>query len=166
MNQKIKYLVLIFFTLNLEFLRDYIFININLQIDFLLSKIDHLVPFNYTDSSIYLIIKNMSIQTLKVCKWILSISFALLYFVIGYIVSMWTFKKKNHDVFIKLFSIGGFSIILISFLIFITGKLLNLENQMNFYFISLELSHFVQSSLYPMSFLLVFFAYNRTKISL
>lgn len=165
MKQKLKYFILISFAVFLEYFRDYLFININLQIKFLENLSSELSTFNYTDSNLLFLIKSLEIGTLNILKWGLSFLFAFLYFGIGFLISKWFFSYKNHLFFIKLFSLGGLLIMFSSFLIFIIGKSLTFENQMNFYYVSLELSHFVQSSLYPFLFLLVFFANNRTKIS-
>ena len=165
MKQKLKYFILISFAVFLEYFRDYLFININLQINFLENLIIELPTFNYTDSNLLYLIKSLDIGTLNILKWGLSFLFAFLYFGIGFLFSKWFFSHKNHLLFIKLFSLGGLIVMFSSFLIYVVGKSLTLENQMNFYNVSIELSHFVQSSLYPISFLLVFFANNRTKIS-
>ena len=165
MKKKLKYFILISFAVFLEYFRDYLFININLQINFLENLIIELPTFNYTDSNLLYLIKSLDIGTLNILKWGLSFLFAFLYFGIGFLFSKWFFSHKIHIFFIKLFSLGGLLIMFTSFLIFVIGKSLTFENQMNFYYVSIELSHFVQSCLYPFSFLLVFFANNRTKIS-
>ena len=165
MKQKIKYFILISFAVFLEYFRDYLFININFQIHFLENLMNELSTFNYTDSNLLNIINNSDVRTLKIYKWGLSFLFAFLYFGLGFLFSKWFFSLKNHLFFIKLFFLGGFIIMFSSFFIYVIGKFLSLENQLNFYNVSIELSHFVQSSLYPISFLLVFFANNRTKIS-
>ena len=165
MKQKLKYFILISFAVFLEYFRDYLFININLQINFLENLSNELSTFNYTDSNLLYLIKSLDIGTLNILKWGLSFLFAFLHFGIGFLFSKWFFSHKNHLFFIKLFSLGGLIVMFSSFLIYVVGKSLTLENQMNFYNVSIELSHFVQSSLYPISFLLVFFANNRTKIS-
>jgi hypothetical protein len=165
MKQKLKYFILISFAVFLEYFRDYLFININLQINFLENLSNELSTLNYTDSNLLYLIKSLDTGTLNILKWGLSFLFAFLYFGIGFLFSKWFFSHKNHLFFIKLFSLGGLIVMFLSFLIYVVGKSLTLENQMNFYNVSIELSHFVQSSLYPISFLLVFFANNRTKIS-
>ena len=165
MKQKLKYFILISFAVFLEYFRDYLFININLQINFLENLTNELTTFNYTDSNLLFLIKSLDTETLNILKWGLSFLFAFLYFGIGFLFSKWFFSHKIHLFFIKLFSLGGLLIMFSSFIIYLVGKSLTLENQMNFYNVSVELSHFVQSSLYPFLFLLVFFANNRTKIS-
>lgn len=165
MKQKLKYFILISFAVFLEYFRDYLFININLQIHFLENLMNELSTFNYTDSNLLYLIKNLDLRTLNIFKWGLSFSFGFFYFGVGFLFSKCFFSLKNHLFFTKLFFLGGLLILFSSFLTYVIGKSLSLENQMNFYNVSIELSHFVQSSLYPISFLLVFFANNRTKIS-
>lgn len=165
MKKKIKYFLIILFGICIEFLRDYYFININLQIEYLENLERNLDVFNYTDSKILYFLKSMSINSIIILKWILSSIFILFYFLIGMAFSYLSFDSKKYKQFLKLFSYGGLMIIFISLIIFAFGKLFSLENQANFYYISLELSHFVQSSLYPISFLLIFYANNKLKFS-
>ena len=164
MTLKVKYLTFILLAICLEYLRDYLFININLQIDFLESNVNNLEQFNYTDSNIHRFIHNIDISKLKFFKWILSISFSLLYFLIGIIFSKSFFTDNLHQSFSIIFFIGGIVILGFSFLIFMFGKYLSLENQIIFYSVSLELSHYIQSSLYPITFLLIFYSINIKKI--
>jgi hypothetical protein len=162
MKKKVKYFLIILFGICIEFLRDYCFININLQIEYLESNLD---VFNYTDSKILYFLKSMSIKSLIYLKWGLSFLFILFFFLIGLAISFLAYDSKKYNQFLKLFSCGGLMIIFVSLVIFAFGKLFSLENQINFYYVSLELSHFVQSSLYPISFLLIFYANNKLKIS-
>ena len=165
MKKKFKYFILISFAVFLEYFRDYLFVNINLQIHYLENLINDLSNYNYTDSNLLYLIKDLDVKSLYLFKWVLSLSFAFLYFTIGFLFSLLFFSVKNHKFFIQLFFKGGFLIMSSSFLIYLVGESLSLENQMNFYYVSLELSHFVQSSLYPISFLLIFYANNKLKIS-
>ena len=164
MKQKTKYLILILLAICLEYYRDYLFININFQIDFLDNSVNNLDQFNNTDSNIHSFIHNLDISKLKSIKWILSIIFSLLYFLIGIIFSKCFFSNSLHKSFSIIYSVGGAVILSFSYLIFVFGKHLNLENQTNFYFVSLELSHYIQSSLYPITFLLIFYSINIKKI--
>ena len=165
MKEKFKYFILISFAVFLEYFRDYLFVNINLQIHYLENLINDLSNYNYTDSNLLYLIKDLDVKSLYLFKWVLSLSFAFLYFAIGFLFSLLFFNLKKHKFFIKLFFKGGFLIMSSSFLIYLVGESLGHENQMNFYYVSLELSHFVQSSLYPISFLLIFYANNKLKIS-
>ena len=129
MKKKVKYVLIILFGICIEFLRDYCFININLQIEYLESNLN---VFNYTDSKILYFLKSMSIKSIINLKWILSLLFILFYFLIGLAFSYLSFDSKKYKQFLKLFSYGGLMIIFISLVIFAFGKLFSLENQMNF----------------------------------
>jgi hypothetical protein len=160
---KIKNLVLILIAFFFEYLRDYCFININFYIEFLEKSNNGLNVFNYTDSLVLNFIKNLKISSLIKLKWIMSLVFILMYSVLGILFSKWNFSDKEHERFLKLYLYGGMGILILSFAIFSLSKLLNIENQYNFYFVSLELSHFVQSSLYPLSFILIFWYFSYSK---
>jgi hypothetical protein len=160
---KLKNLFLIFLAIFLEYLRDYCFININLYIEFLNNLNIGLNVFNYTDSLFLYITKSFEAKTLTQIKWAMSLFFAITFYLLGALFSHWNFSKKKHKKFIKIHSIGGAIILSFSLLIYIFGKFLNLETQINFYFVSLELSHFIQSLLYPISFLTLFSSFNIKK---
>jgi hypothetical protein len=162
---KIKIFFLIIFAVFFEYLRDYLFVNTNLQIVFLENTNNDLNVSNYTDSLLLKFFKNIDISSLTQLKWIMSLIFSLVFFGLGFFFSKWSFELSKHKKFLKSFIIGGCLILFSSLIIYYIGNLLSVENKFNFYYVSLELSHFVQSSLYPISFLLVFFANNRTKIS-
>ena len=162
---KVKIFFLIFFAVFFEYLRDYLFVNTNLQIVFLENTNNDLNVSNYTDSLLLKFFKNNDISYLTQLKWIMSLIFSLVFFGLGFFFSKWSFELSKHKKFLKSFIIGGCLILFSSLIIYYIGNLLSVENKFNFYYVSLELSHFVQSSLYPISFLLVFFANNRTKIS-
>ena len=162
---KIKNLVLILIAIFFEYLRDYIFININFYIEFLEKSNNDFEVFNYTDSIIFKIVENLKINSLMKIKWGISLIFVLIFTALGIQFSKWNFNNINYKRFLKLYLLGGIGILILSFIIFSLGKLLNTENEYNFYFVSLELSHFVQSSLYPISFVLIFWSYNSRTIS-
>ena len=160
---KIKNLVLILIAFFFEYLRDYCFVNINFYIEFLEKSNNGLNVFNYTDSLVLNFTKNLKISSLIKLKWIMSLVFILMYSGLGILFSKWNFSDTDHKRFLKLYLFGGMGILMLSFVIFSSGKLLNIENQYNFYFVSLELSHFVQSSLYPISFILIFWYFSFSK---
>lgn len=161
---KIKNIYIVFLAVIFEYLRDYIFININTYIEFLQNKSNGLNVINYTDSQVNDLIKTFSLKSLNKIKWALSIAFAIIFFLIGVLFSKINMNPKHSLKFIYLLLISGLSILGASFLIFWTGQQLNLENQNNFYSISLELSHFVQSSLFPTSIILIYWSINKYEI--
>ena len=162
---KVKIFFLIFLAVFFEYLRDYLFVNVNLQIEYLEYTNNDLNVSNYTDSFLLKFFKNIEISSLTQLKWIMSFLFCLIFFGLGFFFSKWSFGLSKHKKFLRSFILGGCLILLSSLIIYYFGNLLSTENKFNFYYVSIELSHFVQSSLYPISFLLVFFANNRTKIS-
>ena len=162
---KIKNLVLILVAIFFEYLRDYCFININFYMEFLEKSNRGFEVFNYTDTIIFNIVENLKINSLMKIKWGMSFIFVLIFTALGILFSKWNFNNINYKRFLKLYLFGGMAILILSFVIFSLGKLLNTENDYNFYFVSLELSHFVQSSLYPISFVLIFWSYNLRTIS-
>ena len=157
---KIKNLVLILVAIFFEYLRDYCFININFSIEFLEKSNNGFEVFNYTDTIIFNIVENLKINSLMKIKWGMSFIFVLIFTALGILFSKWNFNNINYKRFLKLYLLGGMGILILSFVIFSLGKLLNTENEYNFYFISLELSHFIQSALYPIVFILIFRYYS------
>lgn len=163
---KIKNIVLILLAFFFEYLRDYCFININLYIKFLEKSNEGLEVLNYADSLIFKLIENLKINSLVQIKWGMSFIFVLIFVALGILFSKWNFSNINHRKFLKLYLFCGLVILILSFVIYSLGNMLNRENEFNFYYISLELSHFVQSSLYPMTFILIFWSYNLRLTSL
>ncbi len=163
---KIKNIVLILLAFFFEYLRDYCFININLYIKFLEKSNEGLEVLNYADSLIFKLIENFKINSLVQIKWGMSFIFVLIFVALGILFSKWNFSNINHRKFLKLYLFCGLVILILSFVIYSLGNMLNTENEYNFYYISLELSHFVQSSLYPMTFILIFWSYNLRLTSL
>lgn len=151
---------LITYAVFFEYLRDYCFININILIKYLKSLDDGFKAINYTDSFLLNILENFDLETLIVIKWILTIFFAAVYFILGILFSYWNFDLEIHKKFLNYFLISGLALLLLSLIVYSTGKFMSTENQFNFYYVSIELSHFVQSSLYPISFILIFWSYN------
>ena len=163
-NKKIILLVFIFTSIFLEFLRDFLFVNINLQIQFSNLTESGYDAVNFTDSKMLEIIKDFSIQKLKILKWSMTLFFFLFFILIGSLFSFVIWDNNTAKKFTKLYSLSGLTIFGTGFIIYLSSLFFNTENRFNFYYISIELSHFVQSSLYPISFLLVFYAYRKMKI--
>ena len=157
---KIRNFGLIIIALFFEFFRDYFFINTNLYIEYLENIESGLNVFNYTDSSIFKIIKNLQLSSLIQLKWIMSLFFASIFFGLGILFSKLNFEEYSKKKFLRFYSFGGLIILISSLIIYLTGNLLSVENKFNFYYVSLELSHFIQSSLYPISFILIFWSCN------
>tara|TARA_B100000768_G_C11281383_1_gene378850 strand:+ start:3562 stop:4056 length:495 start_codon:yes stop_codon:yes gene_type:complete len=157
---KVKNLLLVICAIFIEFLRDYCFININLYIEYLENLSNGFEVFNHTDSLMLLILGNFKLKTLIIIKWILSLVFCIAFFELGILFSKFNFDLESHKKFLKPYTLGGLILLLTSLIIYLIGKFLTIENEFNFYFVSLEISHLVQSSLYPISFILIFWSYN------
>ena len=164
MNKNISIVFLILFLIFLEFFRDYLFININLQIQFTELINNNNNPINYTDSVIEQITKEFSIQQLKITKWIMTIIFFILFFSVGSIIAMNLWIREKAFKFIQIYFISGLVVFTISFIFYLLSLITKLENSYNLYYISIEMSHFVQSSLYPIIFLLIFYSFTKMKI--
>jgi|TARA_Y100000385_G_C12915785_1_gene560278 hypothetical protein len=161
---KTKNIVIVIIALVLEFFRDYCFINLNLYIEYLENINNSLNVFNYTDSFILNLINGFPINYLYILKWILSLFFALAFIGIGILFSKLNFSSSKYKKFLKSYVSMGFLILLISFILYYLGRFLSIEEKFNFYIISLELSHFIQSSLYPIIYILMFWALNKEEL--
>ena len=144
-----------------EYLRDYIFVNINLQLYFLhFDSLGHNLE-NYTDSRIYFFIHSFSSDLLYKLKWFLSFFFISVFYCIGYLTSKQIWSNNDHKKFRKIYLMGGISITLLAAVFYIIHIYYGQKNNSNFYLISIELSHFVQSILYPITFITAFYSHNR-----
>ena len=159
--KKVIILVLILSGVFFEYFRDYIFVNINLQLHFLhFDSVGYNLD-NYTDSRIYFFIHSFSSDLLYKLKWFLSFFFISVFYCIGYLISKRIWSKNDHKKFRKIYLMGGISITLLAAVFYIIHIYYGQKNNSNFYLISIELSHFVQSILYPITFITAFYSHNR-----
>ena len=160
---KNKTILLVLITLGVffEFIRDYIFVNLNLQMQFLHFQSLDLDSNNYTDSFVLLFIDSLRSSTVANLKWVFTLLFSIIFFVIGLFFTKILWQKEMYNEFKKAFTIGGLIIVLSSLLFYILYILLNKDPHI--YAVAIELSHFVQSILYPITFILAFYANNRIK---
>ena len=107
MKQKLKYFILISFAIFLEYFRDYLFININLQINFLEDLSNELSTLNYTDSSLLYLIKSLEIGDFKYFKMGTISFFCISIFWNWFFILKVVFSHKNHIFFTKLFFLRG-----------------------------------------------------------
>lgn len=160
-----KLFLVIFFVILvfIEFFRDYVFINTNLLSEYLIQLNNGLNPYNLTDSLFYSVFNTFSTKELSYLKWIATVLFFIIYLIVGGTFSklLWAKEKSLH--FIKIYFFGGLCILLFSLIFYMVSTFLKAENQFIFYYISIELAHFVQSSLYPLTFLLMYWALNIKK---
>ena len=82
---KNKTILLVLITLGVffEFTRDYIFVNFNLQMQFLHYQSLDLDSTNYTDSFVLLFIDSLRYSTIANLKWVFVLLFSIIFFVIG-----------------------------------------------------------------------------------
>ena len=142
-----------------EFTRDYIFVNFNLQMQFLHYKSLDLDATNYTDSFVLQFINSLDSFTITNLKWVLALLFSFIFFAIGLFFTKMLWQKEMYNEFKKTFILGGLIIMIASILFYIYHVSLN--NDQNIYAVAIELGHFVQSILYPITFILAFYANNR-----
>ena len=159
-NKTILFLLIIFGVF-FEFIRDYIFVNFNLQMQFLHYKSLDLDATNYTDSTVLLFINSLSYSTVANLKWVLALLFSLIFFAIGLFFTKLLWQKVMYNEFKKTFIVGGLIIMISSILFYILH--ISLNKDPHIYAVAIELSHFVQSILYPITFILAFYANNRIK---
>ena len=160
---KNKTILLVLITLGVffEFTRDYIFVNFNLQMQFLHYQSLDLDSTNYTDSFVLLFIDSLRYSTIANLKWVFVLLFSIIFFVIGLLFTKTLWHEKMFYEFKKTFITGGLIIMLSSVLFYVLYILLNKDRHI--YAVAIELSHFVQSILYPITFILAFYANNRIK---
>ena len=144
-----------------EFIRDYIFVNFNLQMQFLHYKSLDLDATNYTDSIVLLFINSLSYSTIANLKWILALLFSFIFLTIGLFFTKILWQKVMYNEFKKILIVGGLIIMITSILFYILH--VSLDKDLNIYAVAIELGHFVQSILYPITFILAFYANNRIK---
>ena len=140
-----------------DFFRDYIFQNINFQLHYLAHfEQGNATTINMTDSTIELLLKDLSITTLIYLKWIFSALFILIYLILTILLSKLIYKNQPSRLLISTaFFLSTISILFYIFCV--KSKSIVMSN--SFYGISIEISHFLQSSLFVISMLMIFKVY-------
>lgn len=162
---KLIYLLLIpltAFLIYLDFIRDYIFQNLNLQIHYLSHHIDGVPNIdNYTDSFMEDLLDGINIFDVVELKYISLLVFVIFYYLISVIYGLILFRDN-----IKRFSIFTFLlfvlVISLSALMYFLSMCFPGDIAFAFYNISMELSHFVQSSLIVITMLISYFIFLPT----
>ena len=144
----------------LDFVRDYFFKNVGFQIYYLthlssegIASID-----NYTDSTIEYYITNYSINQLTNLKWYGTLFFILTFGTFGALINYYIYKIKK----VAFFFFSTYAFLLFASLLFYALTYLNLgySFQQKSYLISMEIAHFLQSSLPTLLFLVSFKLYK------
>lgn len=145
----------------LDFVRDYVFKNIGFQIYYLqhtnpegVSSIE-----NYTDSFMENILTDYSISNLVNLKWVFTLVFSTLFGLLGaFINGIFYGTKKVAFYFIILYAI----LFLTSLLIYSINYIdVNYVLKQNSYLISMEIVHFLQSSLPTLLFIVSYKLSNK-----
>ncbi len=156
-----KKLILIFTliisSLFFDFFRDYVFQNINFQIHYLSHFRNGIsTTFNMTDSRMLSCINHLSIPELEKMKWVFSLLFICTFQLITIFLSENIFQKKGLIFFFPItFILSCFSLLAYYFSTISDS----LNHSYSFYYISIEISHFLQSSLIVISMLMIFKVY-------
>jgi hypothetical protein len=152
-------LMVLFF---LDFTRDYLFKNINMQINYMYYfELGQWDRFNYTDSSMEKLLDGLSANTLYYLKYLLTLILTILYAIICWLFLRFTYPTLNSVPYVRLFY--GISFwLLCTFFIFAMYPF-GYELKHNLYLISMEIGHFIQSSLPPLLLVLVLKMTNQLK---
>lgn len=166
MNKTLRYLIVLFGVIllfYLDFVRDYVFKNIGFQIYYLnhLSSTGYASVTNYTDSFIESYIHDYSSAQLYNLKWIFTAIFSIVFGVLGAVInSIFHQTKKIFLYFSILYVVLFFSSLLIYSTMYLSE---NFTFQNKAYLISMEIAHFLQSSLPSLLFLVSFKLYQQNK---
>ena len=160
-NNKIILYLIIILGIFFEFLRDYIFVNFNYHLQFLHYQALNLDTTNYTDSLVLVFINSLSSSKIANLKWVLALLFSIIFYTIGLFFAKVLWQIEMYNKFKKTFTVAGLIIMLSSLLIYVFN--VSFSKDPNIYAVAIEISHFVQSILYPITFTLAFYANNRIK---
>ena len=155
MKKYVPFIILLLVAFTADFFRDYLFVNLNYQIHYL-----NYSDFNYTDSLIEKYINEYSLDNLKRLKWKFSFFFIFLYMLLPYLLIHFQYKisKKKLQTLLLLFFFIILSFSSISY--FISTHVNDISLRNSFYYISMELSHYIQSSLSFISMFMIFELYQ------
>jgi hypothetical protein len=149
--------LLLFALFYCDFLREYLFINLQTQMGYAERIINSETPqefINYTDGNFIKVFGSLTADQAYLYKYIFFGTFTLLYFIICSTIMKLAYPNFNTTKFTSfLYGIGVCVILLIFSLYFFPW---HIDTKTGFYFISMEIGHFFQSSL-PTLLLLVSF---------
>ena len=159
MNKTLKIFILIVlgvFLFYSEFIRDYVFKNLEYQIHYLSFFSSEGIPAaeNYTDSWMEKLLEGKSISTIKNLKWLFTLVFMVYFLIFSILIPYLLYRNK---IIIKC-AIVLYGIIFSSALIIYGLRFISSDYnwQENTYLISLGLMHFLQSSLPTLLLVLAF----------
>ena len=167
MNKTLKIFivtVLVAFLFYSDFIRDYVFKNLEYQIHYLsfLSSDELPMVENYTDTWMEQSLEGKSIATIKNLKWLFTLVFMIYFLIFSILIP---YILYNNKIIIKYATIL-YGIIFSSALIIYGLRLISSDYnwQENTYLISLGLMHFLQSSLPTLLLVLAFKLHLSVKI--
>jgi hypothetical protein len=144
-------LSLLFF---MDFIRDYIFKNINMQINYMYYiEQGQLDRFNYTDSWMEWLLEGISSTVLYYIKYALTAILTVVYAVLCWLFLRFSSPTFNTVPYVRLFYGTLFWLLCLAFIFAMYP--FGYELKHNLYLISMEIGHFIQSSLPPLLLFLV-----------
>ena len=159
MNKTLKIFILILlgaFLFYSDFIRDYVFKNLEYQIHYLSFFGSDGLPMveNYTDSWMQKSLEGKSIATINNLKWVFTLVFMIYFLIFSILIPYILYKNKTTIKYATfLYGIIFSSALIIYGLRFISS---DYNWQENTYLISLGLMHFLQSSLPTLLLVLAF----------
>lgn len=162
LNKKVSRIIIIIVFLltlfSLDFLRDFVFKNFDIQINYLnhMDEAGYSTVVNYTHSFMEKQLKGYSIMDIYHLKWTFTIVFTVIFYMVGGLFLWFIYNKKAMLFFSYLYAALFVSASLIYSYNFISAS-------RNAYLISLEIMHFLQSSLPSLFMVLSFKIYQATK---
>ena len=115
-----------------------------------------------TDSRIEPLVDNLQLSHLNLIKWVLSFFFIIFYQLITAFLAKVFFNNNGIKIFLPITII----LALFSMLSYLLSSYSDsIEHSYSFYYISIEISHFLQSSLIVISLLMLFRVYLQLNTS-
>lgn len=146
--QVVAIIVLISTLFYMDFIRDYVFHNLTYRMNYL-DLIEHGGSpdkyEDYTDSLMLKILGNSNSIKIYYLKYAMSVVFVLTYYLLSFFVLKVIYPSKNAFPFITLFyGLGSLAALFVFSGYFFTWPH---DTKINFYLISMEIGHFLESSL-------------------
>jgi hypothetical protein len=139
----------------MDFARDYTFKNLNMQMNFMYAfESGQIGLYNYTDSFMEKLLGNTSWKGIYYLKFIMTCVFTLLYFSLTSLFLILLFPNQRIMPYTFLFYAVSFCSMGLFFVF--NSFPFSFETANNFYLISMEVGHLIQSSLPTLLFIILF----------
>lgn len=161
-NKKVFRLIIIiaflFALFGLDFLRDFVFKNFDMQMNYLnhMDETGYSTIENYTHSFMEKLLQGYSSSDIYHFKWIFTIIFAIVFYFVGSLFLLYVYNKKA-----MLFLSYLYAALFLSAALIYSYNFISISR--NSYLISMEIMHFLQSSLPTLFMILAFKIYQATK---